>query len=247
MKHNYVTLASQSVEALAVTRYGRVTRLGTPLGQHWWLLLDPVESGHMGSYAGTSIDLSVRAYAPVPAELRQIVSDAGLVVWGDWNRPSQPLFDDAYGRVVLTAAVCTARRRDAEKKRDLAREDQARHENMSRLKLESTWRTSVAALAAGTLLFSMLDQPGGYYSGMRALLLVLCALLGILVYRAEGPSWPWLSGLIVVALAWNPFFPMRMTRQEWVPWDIAGVIFFILLAFWSKGRLPRNLPIPTAL
>ncbi|TFD74612.1 hypothetical protein E3T54_13630 [Cryobacterium sp. Sr8] len=237
MTRRYVPLDSQSREVLARTRYGALTCADSPDGERWWLLLDPTEAGHF-TPAGTAIDLGDTK--PTTEELRSIVARLGFVTSTDWEEPRFASFRSDFGMPVLTARVSTPQQIKADEQRARRVEEIDREEAVAELKREATWRTSIAIAASAGLLAALLNWPAGYYGLMRLMLLVTCVVLGVLVHRATACPWPWFFGLALVALIWNPVVPIWMSREAWIPLDVAGAVFFAMLASWSKGRLPSK-------
>ncbi len=89
-------------------------------------------------------------------------------------------------------------------------------------------RVLIAAAGAGLLVLAVFDLPYGYYSFLR--LAVTAGTIALLVLlRGEAPGW--LIGLAVVALLWNPVFPVPLSSEAWLPLDLLGAAFMGVLAY----------------
>lgn len=240
-----MSIADQTPRALAATSYGVLSLAPGPDGDRWWLLLSPIEHP---TYKpdGTALDLGVREHGPNGAELTDILADHGLMARTEWRQP-RPHLDfrnelaGGFGTVVLCAGVATPKRYEALRRRRQAESDEQHRRTAAYIRNERIFRTSLALGGAALMLFALLEQGSSYYHAMRTGLLPICIVLGAMVWYLPGARWVWLAGLAAVAVAWNPFVPFYYgSRDSWAPWNVAGVIFFAALAWWSHGRLTRN-------
>ena len=87
-------------------------------------------------------------------------------------------------------------------------------------------RFVVAALiAAVMLLLAFADWHYGYYQLLR---LVVCAVAvwgAVLAYRAEKRGWTWVMGIL--AVIFNPVFPVRLEREIWSIMDLGAAVVLV--------------------
>lgn len=89
----------------------------------------------------------------------------------------------------------------------------------------------IALLIAGLMLcFAVIPMwPYGYYTLLR---LVVC---GVSVYAAyKVKMHPSLSNhfipLVIMAVLFNPLIPVYLSRLIWLPIDLAGAVYFLVLS-----------------
>ena len=98
--------------------------------------------------------------------------------------------------------------------------------------LDSLYPT-ISKVAAGMLLLSLLPMPYGYYQLLR-LAITAAALIG--AFRAyQLTQQGWAIGLGVVALLFNPVFPVYLSRGMWAVVDV-----IVGIAFWVSGSKLSN-------
>ena len=90
-------------------------------------------------------------------------------------------------------------------------------------------------LAAIVLLagLALLDNPDGYFwikVGVAILALIVC------VFAVQARQWWWLLGLVPVAVAWNPVFPLEFHGQGWVAAQFVAALLFIASGVLIKVR-----------
>ena len=86
----------------------------------------------------------------------------------------------------------------------------------------------ISKVVAGMLLLSLLPMPYGYYQLLR-LATTAAALVGMVrAYQVRDNGW--LIGLGVVALLFNPVFPVYFSRGMWAVVDVG-----VAVAFWISG------------
>ena len=95
----------------------------------------------------------------------------------------------------------------------------------------SIWLAPVVILTLG--LFRL---PYGYYVFLR---LVVCAAAGFVVwqlFRAGGVSRIFAVAFALLALLYNPIFPVRLTRETWAPINVLTACLFGAGAFFALRR-----------
>lgn len=70
--------------------------------------------------------------------------------------------------------------------------------------------------------------PYSYYQLLRVVVCGSCAFLAFAEHRAGGGAWKF--GLGGVALVFNPFVPVHLTREVWAVLNVVLAVF--LIAHW---------------
>ncbi len=85
------------------------------------------------------------------------------------------------------------------------------------------------------LLLAAMPLPYGYYTFLR---LVVCSSAVVVAYQnfesKDQSFWPWLWCL--VAIIFNPFVPIGMSKILWAAMDIATSCLFGFLAYKTLSR-----------
>ena len=80
-------------------------------------------------------------------------------------------------------------------------------------------------VVAATLLIAMMHLPYGYYTFTRILTCGFCTLIAVLSFRGTGAAGKtWAAVFILIAIAFNPFFPLRLSRFIWPYLDLSAAI-----------------------
>lgn len=91
-------------------------------------------------------------------------------------------------------------------------------------------------LPAIMLVAAIAPWPYGYYKLLR---LVVCICAGVLAYQsyqgADERVTAWVVGLFVLALLYNPIIPVHLTREIWLPINLASAAFFVG-HLWSERK-----------
>lgn len=84
------------------------------------------------------------------------------------------------------------------------------------------------SIASGALLlFGILNLPYGYYVFLRLAICVSSAVVAYHFYNVKKSSWTVIFGAI--ALLFNPFIPVYLTKEIWVSIDfISAILFFVV-------------------
>lgn len=97
----------------------------------------------------------------------------------------------------------------------------------------------IARIAAAIMLFLALGRlPYGYYTLLR---FVVCGTTAYGAYLAsteqKKPAWVWTFGII--AVLFNPFIPIHLTRDIWAVIDVAVALLLIVsLLFLRESKRP---------
>ena len=81
-------------------------------------------------------------------------------------------------------------------------------------------------IVTGLLLFAVLPLPYVYYQLLRIVVTLIAAVNAYKFYEDNQMAWVLVFGII--ALIWNPIFPIYMDKSAWMVLDIigAGIFFF---------------------
>ena len=98
----------------------------------------------------------------------------------------------------------------------------------------------LALLATAFLLLALLPLPYGYYTLLR---LVVCGVAGYGAFRAaETGQTAWFLGLGVLALLFNPVFPVPLGRELWQPVDAVTAVIMLASGFAIDGQRESRPP-----
>jgi hypothetical protein len=93
---------------------------------------------------------------------------------------------------------------------------------------------AVIYVTAALLFIAVAPLPYGYYTLLRLVACVVFAFATYVAVQRRAPTLPW--GLGLVALLFNPLWPVYLPREVWMVIDIgAGVL---LLAVARRIRAP---------
>ena len=79
-------------------------------------------------------------------------------------------------------------------------------------------------IVAGLLLFAVLPIPYIYYQLLRIVVTVVASIYAYKFYEDNQMAWVLVFGII--ALIWNPIFPIYMDKSVWMILDIVGATVF---------------------
>lgn len=87
----------------------------------------------------------------------------------------------------------------------------------------------VAIVAAIALAAAILPWPYGYYQTLRLGVCAAGLYCGIVARSAGDHTVSY--GLFFTALIFNPFLPVYLTRELWLPLDLLGAALFAFTAY----------------
>jgi hypothetical protein len=204
-------------------------------GVHWFLFLS--KSVVTGSQHHGYLDLGARSTRPTDDELEQILHEYGLATEDGWQTTRLRVAD----RVVSTARVATPAALEAwaeERRHDAAKVESERVKAaalaLAERRVEAGWAVPLAALGSLFLVLAAGEMPAGYYEFLRYAVSVLAGLLVIIT--ARGSLLGEMAALAVVLVLWNPLLPFYLSRDVWIPLDIAAAGFLGWVAWSSYVR-----------
>lgn len=106
--------------------------------------------------------------------------------------------------------------------------------------VEKSLHPAVWLVPAAMLLLAVAPLPYGYYTLLRLIVCGSCAYLALTHHGREGFS-PWVCALAAVALLFNPIVPVHLSKEVWVPIDLAAASF-IALHWLKRGRTALRPP-----
>ena len=93
----------------------------------------------------------------------------------------------------------------------------------------------IIAVSSIFLLLAGFDGwPYDFFVLLRFIVCISGIYLAWMAYKAGQEKWIWAYGII--AVMFNPFFPLHFGRSAWMAVDIATAIFLIISAFYSNKK-----------
>ncbi len=88
-------------------------------------------------------------------------------------------------------------------------------------------------IAAITLFLALLDGwQYGFFTILRFVVFASTAYVAWIAYEEQKEKWVWILGFI--AVLFNPFIPIHLTREIWLPIDFITGVFLISNIFFLK-------------
>ena len=91
-------------------------------------------------------------------------------------------------------------------------------------------------VVAAALLIAMMHLPYGYYTFTRILTCGFYTWIAVLSFR-EAAGKTWAIVFIVIAIAFNPFIPLRLSRFAWPYLDLGAAIALGAHLFFVRHKL----------
>jgi hypothetical protein len=92
-------------------------------------------------------------------------------------------------------------------------------------------------VVAAALLIAMMHLPYGYYTFTRILTCGFSILIAVLSFRETGAAGKtWAVVFIVIAIAFNPFIPLRLSRFTWPYLDLGAAIALGVHLFFVRQK-----------
>lgn len=97
--------------------------------------------------------------------------------------------------------------------------------------LNPKWRERVSfaiprIVAAGLLFWALAEHPYGYYTFLRWMVFGTAAYCVFQAFERNHEIWLYIFG--VIAVLFNPFIPIHLTRQIWAPIDVVTALLFLV-------------------
>ncbi|MCD5382278.1 MAG: hypothetical protein LR017_03100 [Candidatus Pacebacteria bacterium] len=93
-------------------------------------------------------------------------------------------------------------------------------------------------VAAIALFLALLDGwQYGFFTLLRFIVFASTAYVAWMAYEEQKEKWVWILGF--VALLFNPFIPIHLTREIWLPIDFATGVALVVSVFLLKLNTKR--------
>lgn len=109
------------------------------------------------------------------------------------------------------------------------------------IRLAGLWLLGLSCLA---LALAPLEWPYAYYSMLRYLVTISCAL-GLIGFWGRLPGWH-IGGLAACILVFNPVIPVHLDRGTWLFIDLAAAVFVGTLVWTHSPKTTTGRPEDTA-
>ena len=90
--------------------------------------------------------------------------------------------------------------------------------------------------AAVLVLFALGRNPYDFYTIMRWIVCGVSAYGAYTKFERNPPAWAWT--FVIMAVAFNPIVPLRLSRETWAPIDVVAAS--ILIASVVVGRRAKE-------
>lgn len=104
------------------------------------------------------------------------------------------------------------------------------------MKLHPAVHAALHWLPAITLVAALGPWPYDYYMLLRIIVCAAATLLAILAYRSLSELTIWCGVFVALAILFNPFFPIHLTRGVWTIIDLASAVLFASHFFASRDE-----------
>jgi hypothetical protein len=93
--------------------------------------------------------------------------------------------------------------------------------------------------AAVLLLFALGRNPYDFYTIMRWIVCGVSAYGAFTEFERKRSAWPWT--FVIIAIAFNPIAPVRLSRETWAPIDVlvAGILIGSVVANRKAKEIRR--------
>ena len=81
-------------------------------------------------------------------------------------------------------------------------------------------------IPAGMLVLALGRWPYGYYMLLRVIVAAAALLLAGLIYQQAKSFTVWFGLFLIVAIVFNPFVPLHLTRGVWSILNVAAAAIF---------------------
>jgi hypothetical protein len=97
------------------------------------------------------------------------------------------------------------------------------------------WKMAIKIICIILLGFAVLDQPYDYYKFLRMFVGISTIVLAIDTFRSNRES-TFVYMYLVIALLYNPFSPVYLTREIWFPINILTIMVLALSLFFESKK-----------
>lgn len=95
-------------------------------------------------------------------------------------------------------------------------------------------KKNIALAVAAVILFLALFDGWqyGFFTILRFVVFATTAYVAWMAYEDQKEKWVWIFGF--VAVLFNPFFPVHLTREIWVVIDLVSGVFLLATIFFFR-------------
>lgn len=94
-------------------------------------------------------------------------------------------------------------------------------------------KNTALTIAAIILFLALLDGwQYGFFTILRFVVFSATAYVAWMAYEEHKEKWVWIMGSI--AVLFNPFIPIYLTREVWMPIDFITALFLVVTTFLLK-------------
>lgn len=98
--------------------------------------------------------------------------------------------------------------------------------------------TTPKIIIAVLLFLAVLDMPYGYYTFLRLVVFISSSFFVYQNYKSEKMFWVW--SFVLIALLFNPVFPIYLDKTLWVVLDILTGIFMLVSIKYSINIMRKT-------
>ncbi len=95
---------------------------------------------------------------------------------------------------------------------------------------------ALVLVPAVLLAVGVLPLPYGFYTFLRLVVCLVCAILAYMEWKKSETVSPWSVALGLVAILFNPVFPVHLTKTIWAVLDLASAAMLVLYWWGLRGR-----------
>ena len=84
------------------------------------------------------------------------------------------------------------------------------------------------------LLVAVGKNPYDFYTIMRWIVCGVCGYVAFVEFGRNRSMWAWL--FVVIAVAFNPIVPVRLSRETWAPIDVVAAGVLVVSTLLDRKR-----------
>lgn len=93
-------------------------------------------------------------------------------------------------------------------------------------------RNFLSVTSIALLVWALTNNPYWYYQMLRWIIAGSAGYLAYIFYEEEEKKWMWV--MVIIAILFNPIFPIYLSREIWTPIDIIAAVLFLVIIVKSK-------------
>ena len=110
--------------------------------------------------------------------------------------------------------------------------------------MELNRKKNIALFVAASFLFMALFDGWqyGFFTLLRFVVFATTTYVAWMAYEEQKEKWVWIFGF--VAVLFNPFFPVHLTREIWFVIDLISGVFLLATIFFFRLHGEHEKPSP---